>query len=91
MKSPKDSFVITLWKFHNEVNWELSREIVHFYPISIRGKTFKHIVSEVRPDTESKIWPDGIQNTGRPMTTNYSAEELKIAEDYIVETYSTFI
>ena len=91
VEPPKDSFVITLWKFHNEVNWDLSREVVHFYPTSIRGETFRHIVSQVRPDTESKIWPDGIKNTERPMTTTYSAEELKIAEDYILKTYSKFI
>ena len=85
-------FIEKLWRFHNEVNFDLARENVSFYPITIRDNGNRFTRTQLRPgETEQSLWPTSLLSNQRPLDAVYTADELSQAESEIRKCYTTFI
>ena len=87
-----DSFIILIWRFHNEVTYDISQERVNFYPRSVKREGLPRLTtSDLRPDSiECELWPSGTDNSVRPLHATYATEQLQTAEKEIRRLYSNF-
>ena len=87
-----DSFVILIWRFHNEVTFDIGQERVNFYPRSIKREGLPRLTTtDLRPDSiECELWPPGIDSKQRPLQATYATEQLQAAENEIRRLYSSF-
>ena len=86
-------FIEKIWRFHNEVNYDLAHERVSFYPITVRGDGYRVTRTQLRPgETKQPLWPTSLlSDQRRPLNALYTVDELRIAETEIRKCYTTFI